>query len=80
MTDHEPQDLEAAPQEPSSDFPNLAKGFVLALMMIPIGGCLLMFSGNAVFHGWLEIAPKMTFGQACGSMTLAWLVRFFMYR
>jgi len=58
----------------------VARAIAFALFMIPIGGLFFLVSGNAVLYGWLEIVPKMSYGEACGVMTLAWLIRFFMYR
>lgn len=73
---------EAAPQQggPSPEAGRIARAIAVALFMIPIGGLILMISGNAFLYGWLEIVPKMSYGEACGGMALAWLVRFFMYR
>lgn len=52
----------------------------LGLLMIPIGGVAVWHSINAVFDRWLSVAPEITYWQACGLMTLLWLVRIFMYR
>ncbi len=88
MTDKEPIEPEEtpapSPQEgpkgPPAEGPAIVKGFALALLMIPVGGLVLRISGNAVLYGWLDLVPKMSYGEACGVMTLAWLIRFFMYR
>lgn len=80
MAEPEQDAPEAAPQEPSSDAKQVSRAVAKVLFMIPIGGLAFMISGNAVLYGWLEIVPKMSYGEACGVMTLAWLVRFFMYR
>lgn len=88
MTDKEPIEPEEtpapSPQEDPKGSPaggrNIMKGLALALMMIPIGGLIFRISGNAVLYGWLDLVPKMSYGEACGVMTLAWLIRFFMYR
>lgn len=71
---------EAVPQGPSPEASRTARAIAKALLMVPIGGLIFMVSGNAVLYGWLEIVPKMSYGEACGVMALAWLVRFFMYR
>lgn len=52
----------------------------MALAMIPIGGLLLLWAGNAALSGWLGIAPEMSYGESCGVMTLLWMLRTFMYR
>lgn len=76
----ETKEAEETPPEPPP-FPSKIPGAIaLALFMIPVGGLAFMFSGNAVLYGWLEIVPKMSYGEACGVMALLWLVRFFMYR
>lgn len=80
MTHQDDTPLEGAPQGPSPEGQALARGFALVLMMIPIGGLIFLISGNTVLYGWLGIVPKMSYGDACGVMTLAWIVRFFMYR
>lgn len=71
---------EVAPKGPPPEPHAIIKGFALGLLMIPTGGLFFWIAGNAVLYGWLEVVPKMTYSQACGVMTLAWLVRFFMYR
>lgn len=80
MTDDATAEKEEAPQGPPPTPNAFAKALALALFMIPIGGLILMISANAFLYGWLEVVPKMTYGQACGGMTLLWLLRFFMYR
>ena len=88
MTEQEPIEPEETPASPPQEdpkgspveIPNMVKGFALALLMIPVGGLIFRISGNAVLYDWLEIAPKMSYGEACGVMALAWLIRFFMYR
>lgn len=81
MTDDQKTEEKAPPQGgPSPEANRVARAIALALFMIPIGGLAFMIAGNAVLYGWLEIVPKMTYGEACGGMALAWLVRFFMYR
>lgn len=88
MTDKEPTEPEETPAPSAQEDPkgspagglDIVKGFVLALMMIPVGGLILQVSGNAVLYGWLDLVPKMSYGVACGVMTLTWLIRYFMYR
>lgn len=86
MTDKELQEgpeevpAETVPMGPSPEADRTIRAIAKALLMVPVGGLILMFSGNAVLYGWLEIVPKMSYGEACGVMSLAWLVRFFMYR
>lgn len=71
---------EAVPQGPSPEASRNTRAIAKALLMVPVGGLIFMFSGNVVLYDWLEIVPKMSYGEACGVMSLAWLVRFFMYR
>jgi hypothetical protein len=75
-----PEQEQGTTPEPPPEFPPFTKAVAFALFMIPIGGLLLMVSGNAVLYSWLEITPKMSYGEACGVMCLAWMIRFFMYR
>lgn len=80
MADPETAAQEEAPQGPPPPPNAIARAVALALFMIPIGGLILMVSANAFLYGWLEVVPKITYGQACAGMTMLWLFRFFMYR
>lgn len=86
MTHNEPQEgpeevpAETVPMGPSAEASRNTRAIAKALLMVPVGGLIFLFSGNAVLYGWLEIVPKISYGEACGVMALAWLVRFFMYR
>ncbi len=80
MTDPDTTVKEEVPQEPPPPPNAIARAVALALFMIPIGGLILMVSANSFLYGWLEVVPKITYGQACAGMTLLWLFRFFMYK
>lgn len=79
MTHESASEKEEAPQGPPSPPDKFAVAIAVALFTIPIGGLILMFSANAFLHGWLGVVPKMSYGEACGGMTLVWLIRFFLY-
>lgn len=76
----EDEDYELSLQRRAAISNSLSILTVQALCMIPIGGFVFWLAANAALHGWLDLVPRITYGQACGVMALAWLFTATFYR
>lgn len=75
----DPSPQESIPRRPPREADAVFNAVAMLFIMIPIGGLALMWAINAFLYAWLDVVPKISYGEACGGMTLAWMIRYFMY-